>query len=442
MNESRWTSSGRCGGANQDAPRLRLVETAPERSRPPVDSPAARLTDALVPRAPTAGLAVDERAALRRARIAAELRRLRPIIAVYLGTRALLLVVAAADAILRHHRFATEISQWDGRWYRDLTEHGYPTQDLHTRTTLGFFPAYSILMWLLSHALAITPDVAGTIIAMIGGLIATLLVERLASGWWGAESGRRAAILFCLFPGSIVFSMIYSEGVLISLAAGCILALERRRWLLAGCLAGAATATGPSALALIAVCAVAALVELRRHGWQDRGARASLLAPLLSLVGVTAFAAFLWAWTGTPFATLTAQRYGWGERTDPLALFYQAKSLVSEISFTHFNHPTINLNLVIGLLGAVVLVIGLVLLLRKPRLVSLGGIVWTLGIAVLATTSEYVPPNPRLLITAFPAVVVFAYRLRGRRFVALALANGALLALLSALTYVGTTLRP
>ena len=157
---------------------------------------------------------------------------------------------------------------------------------------------------------------------------------------------------------------------------------------------------------------------------------------------MTTFATFLWAWTGTPFATLIAQRYGWGERTDPLALFYQVKSLANEISLTHFNDPTINLNLVIGLLGAGVLAIALVLLLRKPRLVSVEAIVWTLGIALLATTSEYVPPNPRLLITAFPAVVVFAHHLRGRRFVALAFANGALLALLSALTYVGTTLRP
>jgi len=364
------------------------------------------------------------------------------MIGFYVGTRVLLFIVAAADSVLRHHRFATEISQWDGRWYRELTEHGYPAQALHTRTTLGFFPMYPIFMWLLSHALALTPDVAGLIIAMAGGLIATLLVERLASGWWGAAGGRRAAILFCLFPGSVVFSMIYSEGVLIPLAAGCILALERRRWLLAGCLAGVATATGPTALVLIVVCAVAAGIELHRRGWRDRAARTSLLAPLLSLAGVGAFATFLWAWTGTPFATMIAQRYGWGERTNPLALYYQAKSLAGEISFAHFNHPTINLNLVIGLLGAVVLVVGLVLLLRKPRHVSVEGLVWTLGIAFLATTSEFVPPNPRLLITAFPAVIVFAHYLRGRRFAALALANGVLLALLSSLTYVGTTLRP
>jgi hypothetical protein len=157
---------------------------------------------------------------------------------------------------------------------------------------------------------------------------------------------------------------------------------------------------------------------------------------------VVSFGAFLWAWTGTPFATLRAQHTGWGERTDPFALVNQVKSLAREISFTHFNHPTINLNLVIGLLGAVVLAIGLVLLFRRPRQVSIEGMVWTLGIAFLATTSEYVPPNPRLLITAFPAVLVFARYVGRRGYVRLIVANGVLLVLLSAITFVGHTMRP
>ena len=68
--------------------------------------------------------------------------------------------------------------------------------------------------------------------------------------------------------------------------------------------------------------------------------------------------------------------------------------------------------------------------------------VWTLGISVLAVTSEYVPPNPRLLITAFPAVIVLAYYVKGKAFGALLAVNGVLLAGLSALTFVGITLRP
>ena len=40
--------------------------------------------------------------------------------------------------------------------------------------------------------------------------------------------------------------------------------------------------------------------------------------------------------------------------------------------------------------------------------------IWTAGVSFLAITSEYVPPNPRMLITAFPAIMVVARYARGR----------------------------
>jgi hypothetical protein len=88
------------------------------------------------------------------------------------------------------------------------------------------------------------------------------------------------------------------------------------------------------------------------------------------------------------------------------------------------------------------LVVLLVLLFRARRTVSIEALVWTLGISLIALTSEYTPPNPRLLITAFPAVIVLAYYLRRRGFAVLLLTNSALLVGLSALTFVGVTLRP
>ncbi|HUE26792.1 MAG TPA: hypothetical protein VMP89_08455, partial [Solirubrobacteraceae bacterium] len=211
---------------------------------------------------------------------------------------------------------------------------------------------------------------------------------------------------------------------------------------LAGALAALSTATEPEAVILIAVCAVSAGVELRRRGWRDRTAQRSLAAPLLAPLGLIAVGAFFWVWTGTPFANWIAQHDGWKERSDPLALVHLTTRLAGEISFSHFNHPTINLNLVIGLLGAVVLVVLLVLLLKARRTVSIEALVWTLGISLIAATAEYTPPNPRLLITAFPAVIVPAYFLRRRGFSVLLVANGVLLAGLSALTFVGVTLRP
>jgi hypothetical protein len=426
------------------------VESASESIEPRADAVIDPRADGLGVHAPAPSSLPVPRASARLRAAGVALHRARFAILVYLGSRALLLAVAIVNGALRHHALLNELANWDGYWYRWIANGGYPTHASHLQTTLGFFPLYPLVIWpvsrvalvLSSHSSIWAITATGVFVSGVGGLVATVLVERLAAGWWGRDAGRRAAILFCLFPGSVVFSMVYAEGILIPLAAGCILALERRRWLLAGILAGLATASEPEALVLVLVCGVSAGLELRRRGWHDRGARRSLLAPLLSLSGIAAVGAFLWSWTGTPFATLIAQHYGWHERTDPFALVHLAQSLGGDISFTHFNNPTINLNLVVGLAGAIFLFGMLFLLLKLRRLISVEALVWTLGISFLAVTSEHTPPNPRLLITAFPAVIVLAYYLRRMSFASFAVLNGALLAGLSALTFVGITLRP
>ncbi len=239
-----------------------------------------------------------------------------------------------------------------------------------------------------------------------------MLVQRIASGWWGEETGRRAVVLFCLFPGSVVFSMVYAEGMALALATGCILALQRRRWLLAGVLAGLATAVEPEAMVLVIVCAVSALIESRRRGWRVRGG-ASLLAPLLSVTGVRAFAIYLWAHAGTPFAYTEAQRYGWNEKADPFALVHLARALANR-DLVLALQPSDDQPQPRGRAGrrppADRVAGAAVRVLAK---VSVEALVWTLGISFLAVTSEYTPPNPRLLITAFPAVIVPAYYVRG-----------------------------
>jgi hypothetical protein len=371
---------------------------------------------------------------------------------IYLGTRGLLALAAYLLSSFGHHNFLHELANWDGLWYRQLANWGYPDYPSHLQTTLGFFPLYPIAIWTLepvftvltAHNAIWSATVSGVLISMVGGYIATVLVYRLAESWWDKDSARRATILFVLFPGSVVFSMVYSEGLLLPLAAGCLLALQQRRWLLAGILAGIGTAVQPTGLVLIGVCAVSAVLELRRRGWslRSRAARRVLVAPLLSLTGVGAFALFLWAWTGTPFANYEAQHHGWGEKTDFLALVHLTETLGDQISFSHLNQPTINLNLVVGLIGAFLLIGMLALVFRARRSMSPEAIVWTLGISFLALTSEYVPPNPRMLITAFPGLMVVGHYVKGKWFTWLAWTTGVLLVVLSLLTFYGLTLRP
>jgi Mannosyltransferase (PIG-V) len=343
----------------------------------------------------------------------------------------LLVCVALGVAAVTGHPLASTFGHWDGVWYSRLALGGYPDQPVHHQSVLGFFPVFPLVMWVLMHGLGISAVLAGTLISGVGGLVATVLVQRLATGWWGEQSARRATLLFCLFPGSVVFSMAYSEGLLIPLAAGCILALQSRRWVLAGVLAGIATATAATAAPLIVVCAIAARRE-----------RKALIAPLLSLTGIAAFAIYLWQWTGTPFASLIAQRDGWHERLDPVAIVHQGTLFASQLSKLNLSHPTLDLSPLAALIGAVVLIAGIRLLLRRPRTVSGEALIWTLAVGALAVFSEHVGPNARMLITAFPAVIVFAHRLKGRAFSWLLVANGVLLVAMSALSFTGHSLTP
>jgi mannosyltransferase PIG-V len=428
------------------------VETIPERLEPE-PKPLERSTlDLLAPDTATIDPPAVTRVRTRRGprAVAVSRRDVIALLAVYFATRGVLLLAAYLLSSFGHHNFLHELANWDGLWYREVANQGYLHHPSDAQTTLGFFPLYSLAIWMLSQVVMLvtvhdaiwSATVAGVLISTAGGAVATYLVYRLAADWWNRRVGFRAGVLFVLFPGSVVFSMVYSEGLLLPLAAGCLFALGRKRWLLAGVLAGFGTAVQPAGIVLVFVCAAAALIELRRSGWTPAVLRKVIVAPVLSLAGISAFALFLWFWTGTPFANYRAQHHGWGEKTDAFAIGHLTSKLLRELFHRVPHEPTVDLNLVVGLIGAVLLVVMLVLVYRQRHHIPPAALVWTGGVSFLALTSEFVPPNPRMLITAFPALMAVARYAHGRTWRLLLWTNGVLLVVLSVLTFYGTTLRP
>src|SRR5487761_1719225 len=319
-------------------------------------------------------------------------------ILIYCCTRLVIYAVAGIDALLTRRSVPAELSLFDGQWYLKLASHSYPATAVPGKSTLGFLPLYPLAIQGLSNALDTSLLVAALIISFAGGLIAALLVQRLATYWWGEDTARRAVLAFCLFPGSVVFSMAYSEGLTLPLVLGCLLALRSDRWLLAGATAALASAVEPAALILFPVCLAVSARQIRTAGWRDRQARLSLVAPLLAPSGLGVFALYLWVRTGTPFASY-----------QPVArkLFAHPSTLWSHL---------LNPSLWNGLLGTVFLVCALVALARVRHELTPGVMLWTCGVGVLTLWSVMSLTNARMLLIAFPAVIVWARTLTGRRY--------------------------
>ena len=404
--------------------------------------------------------------------------RVRYTLYMYLASRVLYLVIAAvalgvvdtlgahtalagahtqAGGLLAHSTLGTEMSNWDGKWYLLTTQNWYfhhVVRSPQAYTTLGFMPLYPMLMWLVAHVLPIGDLGAGLAISMIGGGIATVLIGQLAEEWWGEERARRAIAFWCFFPGTVVFSMVYSEGFALALIAGTMILLQRHRWLWAGVCAGFATAIAPADLSAVPMCAVPVLVELyRRRSWRDPERprrldpelRRRLIAPVLAPAGAIGFAIFLWFWTGSPLADYTAQHIEWQESSTPLAIPHVAIQFVHQlfVSGVGSHGPGgIDLNDLAALLGTAFLLWGFKLLWEHRSRVPLTAWVWTICVSLLALTSAKTPPNPRLLVLAFPLVIVVGAVLSERGYrLAMRWAIAATL-VMTPLTYVGMWLRP
>lgn len=324
----------------------------------------------------------------------------------YFAVRLLVLLVAAVAVVVHPGLSASRlVSAWDAKWYLSILKHGYPSVVPEigghaAKTTLAFFPLFPLLAGALAWLLRLPNAVAAIAVSVLFGASATVLVSRLAVRLTDERTARRATILFCLFPGSAVFSLGYSESLMITLAAGCLLALLDRRWLLAGVAAGLATATRPNAAGLVLACAVASAVAVRRRGeWR------SLVAPLLAPAGIVAFLGFLQWRTAEPGVWFRIQREAWHQEFD---FGVNTAKTVYNFIIDPLDDP--HQVVVMVLLGFTLLCAALFLSRRWPAPVT----VYTLSVVILATGSTIDIVRPRAILTAFPLFFGLA-GLPGRR---------------------------
>jgi hypothetical protein len=330
----------------------------------------------------------------------------RPL-AVYVLCRAVTLAALAIADLVTHHGLGGDLDIWDAKWFIRAAEHGWPSHlpMVHghiAASTIAFFPVFPLVIRWSTDLTGLSPVTVGVVISAVTGLTALLGVGMLVRQFAGSVKAERAALLLAVFPGTFVFSLGYSEGLVITCIAFGLLALLRRQWWLAGLLGLVASATSPIALAFVASCGWCAVVELRRRrNWR------ALIAPALAPLGFVGFMAWLWAHTGSLSTWRLAERGGW--KSYP-SVRYPVHIITTFV--TDPVAPTRTGQLL--LLGTVVAVIGAVFAFRErqPPPVLLYG----LAAAALAAVSAPVGLRPRFLLLAFPLIVAIGTRLQGRAY--------------------------
>jgi len=299
---------------------------------------------------------------------------------------------------------AAILDSWDGHWYLDVVREGYPHHIMPNVTYFvsdaraAFFPLYPRLVHYIDVVIPGGPVSVALAINIVLGALFIFLAGYLCRDLFDIKTAEKAMILIALFPGSFVLSMAYSEALMLAIVALCFIALRDKHWVWAGVLAAMATATRPNGVALVAACAVASLIAIRK----DREWR-SLIAPILSPLGFVGFMWFLRRHTGEDLAWFRVQREAWQEGTSFGATAVQR-------TYDFFLHPVSSPTSVLTAASVAAMLISLYM----ARKYKMNLIYWSYTAVVLALMliPATVTARPRFLFTAFPLFFPVARALR------------------------------
>lgn len=295
---------------------------------------------------------------------------------------------------------------WDGHWYMEVARKGYPRSIMPNVTYLvpdaraAFFPLFPRIVHYLDVIFPGGPIWIGMVINLVLGALFVYLTGCLAVRLRGQAVARKSMMLVALFPGSFVLGWTYSEALLLVLAAGTLLALLDRRWILAGSLSLLAGLTRPNSIAVMMACLVASSLAVRaRREWR------SLVAPVLAPLGFVGFMVFLAVHTGERWPWFRVQHEAWDEGT---SFGYRALLDVFEFLLHPFSSPT---NLLTFL--TVAMLIWLIVLGRRHRLPGFVD-AYSLTVLFMMLLPATVTARPRFLYTAFPLLISWAADLEER----------------------------
>ncbi|MGW7509981.1 hypothetical protein ACWGJ0_19955 [Streptomyces massasporeus] len=334
------------------------------------------------------------------------------------------------------------LASWDGWWYQQVAEHGYdpvlkPVPGATGMITLegnsaAFFPLYPTLMRLVSECTGLGLYGAGMVVSVLASFAAALGIYAVTKRLGGHRAGLVAAGLWAVWPGSGTEWSGYSESLYTALAAWACHTVMTRRWLTAGLLTFAAGLCRPTAVALVAALAFAAVMALRRR---EDGFRRPLAAVAIAPLGLFGYLAWVNYRMGDLNGYSKLQDGAWGHKFD---WGVHSFNVLTSIPVGHFDYLfAMPFEDVIGVCVVLMVPVLTVLLIRlRPPAVL---VVYTvLSYLMVMTTQQYFGNVSRYLLPLFPLFVPLALAMRRLRWPSLTTVLG--MAALASGSYAGYVL--
>jgi hypothetical protein len=188
---------------------------------------------------------------------------------------------------------------WDGFWYRQVAEVGYPAAlpvDAVTgavqENAWAFYPVFPMMSRLLMEVTGLGFPVVGSTLALVLGFGAAVMMGVLLRDRVGPGVALAAVAVYAACPVSPSFQIAYTESLAILLLCALLWAISKERWMLTAVLALLIGLTRAMALPLAIVALVAVFLRWRRRRVDPMTAREGWA--VLAMLGSCGAAGLLW----------------------------------------------------------------------------------------------------------------------------------------------------
>jgi Gpi18-like mannosyltransferase len=324
-------------------------------------------------------------------------------------------------------------NHFDSGFYISIAQGGYwSASTLHSQSNWGFFPFYPLVIHVLAWPFGSSPftyNLVGLIVSNLAAFVAAFYLYALTAREFDQAVAAKAVYYLVLFPMGFYLFAIYPESLFLALVIASVYYARLRRWWLAGILGGLASLTRVSGVLLVLALAweywqysaerfapieEATTMRARMRlwlcsrcigGWKSlahwstwTGITALALVPS----GLALFLLYSKLQTGTFFAYMQAQQYGWKHHfSNPLLVVLYNLYHVGQISPYNWNFYWLNL-------GSVVLFSCLLVPVFR-KLPTAYGILMLAFMVLPLTTGGGLISVSRYYLTLFPAFMLLAW---------------------------------